>query len=74
MQLTVSDLEARITRLDHLTRGLAREVALQKGAEDELLFREKKQHLAGISDALACAEQARVVLEGDVRRLSRPPD
>ena len=39
MQLTVVDLKARIARLERLERGFAREVALQRGAEDQLLFR-----------------------------------
>jgi hypothetical protein len=34
-----------------------------------LLFRERKQYLAGIQDALAGAEAARVVLEGVVKRM-----
>jgi hypothetical protein len=42
MQLELRDLKARIERLDRLAQGLAREVALQKGAEDVLLFRERK--------------------------------
>jgi hypothetical protein len=69
MQLTPGDLKARIARLDRLARGLAREVGLQKGAEDVLLFRERRPYLAGIQDALAGAEAARVVLEGVVKRM-----
>jgi len=43
--LTVADLKARIARLGRLERGFAREVALQRGAEDEPLFRERKQYV-----------------------------
>jgi hypothetical protein len=64
MQLELRDLKARIARLDQLARGLAREVGLQRGAEDVLLFRERRQYLAGIQDALAGADAARVVLGG----------
>jgi hypothetical protein len=39
-------------------------VGLQRGAEDVLLFRERRQYLRGIQDVLAGAEAARVVLEG----------
>ena len=42
MQLALKDVKARIERLDRLARGLAREVAQQKGAEDLLLFRERR--------------------------------
>jgi hypothetical protein len=59
----------RIIRLERLAKGLAREVELQRGAEDVLLFRERKQYLAGIQDALAGADAARVVLAGVVKRL-----
>jgi hypothetical protein len=62
----VADLRARI---DQLARELAKEVALQKGAEDVLLFRERKQYLRAVQDALAGAEAARVVLAGVVKRM-----
>jgi hypothetical protein len=41
--------------LDQLARGLAKEVALQKGAEDMLLFGERKRYLQAVQDALAGA-------------------
>ena len=81
MQLTVVDLKARIARLGRLERGFAREVALERGfarevalereAEDQRLFRECKQYLTAIQDALAGAEAARVVLAGVVKRIER---
>jgi hypothetical protein len=52
-------------------RGFAREVALQRGAEDVLLFQEREQYPAGIQDALAEAEAARVVLAGVVKKIER---
>ena len=58
-------------RKQYRERGFAREVALQRGAEDELLFRERKQYLTAIQDALAGAEAARVVLAGLVKRMER---
>jgi hypothetical protein len=69
MQLTLADLKARIARLDGLARGLAREVGLRRRAEDILLFRERRQYLRAIQDALAGADAARVVLEGVVKRM-----
>jgi hypothetical protein len=71
MQRTLVDLKGRIARLGRLERRFAREVALQRGAEDQLLFRERKQYLGGIQDALAGAEAARVVLTGVVKRMGR---
>jgi hypothetical protein len=71
MQLTVVDLKARIERLERLERGFAQEIGLQREAEDQLLFRERKQYLTAIQDALAGAEAARVVLAGVVKRMER---
>jgi hypothetical protein len=49
VQLTLTDIKARIARLDRLVRGLAREVALQRDdPEDVLLFGERKQYLCAI--------------------------
>ena len=69
MQLDLADIKARIARLDQLARGLAKEVGLQRGADDVLLFRERRQYLQAIQDALAGAEAARVVLEGVGKRM-----
>jgi hypothetical protein len=69
MRPTPADLKARVERLDRLAPGLAREVELQRGAEDALLFRERKQYLAAVQDALAGADAARVVLVGVVKRM-----
>ncbi len=71
MQLELADIKKRIARLEQLARGLAREVALQKGAEDMLLSRERKQYLNAVADALAGADAARVVLQGVVKRMER---
>jgi hypothetical protein len=67
-QMTVADVKARVERLDRLARGLAKEV-LWKGAADPLLYRERKAYLAGVQDALAGVETARVVLAKVVQRL-----
>jgi hypothetical protein len=65
----LADLKAKIERLDRLARGLAKEVTLWRGCNDPLLFGERKAYLAGIQDALAGAEAARVVMAKVVRRL-----
>jgi hypothetical protein len=69
LQLELRDLKARIDRLDQLARGLAQEVGLQRGAEDVLLFRERRQYLRAAQDALAGEDAARVVLVGVVKRM-----
>jgi hypothetical protein len=65
----LADLKARVKRLEELAEGLGREVALWKGNDGLLLFAERKRYLAGIQDALAGAEEARVVLARVVKRL-----
>ena len=46
-------------------------MALQREAEDQLRFGERKQYLTAIQDALAGAEAARVVLAAVVKRVER---
>jgi hypothetical protein len=67
--MNLSDLKARIQRLDELARGLAREVALWKGGNDPLLYLERKAYVGAIQDALAGVESARVLLAKVRRRL-----
>ena len=67
----MADIKGRIARLRRLAEGLAKEVGLWRGCEDLLLSRERKAYLAGIQDALAAAEAARVTLEKVVGRIER---
>jgi hypothetical protein len=69
--LTFADIRARITRLEQLIGGLAREVTLQKRDDGRLLFRERKQYLHAIQNARVGADEARVVLAGVVKRMER---
>jgi hypothetical protein len=71
--MNLSDLRARVRRLDQLARGLAKEVTLWKSCNDPLLYLERKAYLGGIQDALAGAEAARVVLAKVVQRLEKEP-
>jgi hypothetical protein len=59
------------SRLRQLEQGLAREVGLQREDDGLLLFRERKQYLRAVQEALAGAEDAAVVLGGVVRRMER---
>lgn len=67
--LRVCDVEARLRRLEELTRGLSREVSLWKEGNDPLLYLERRAYLNGVQDALAGVEAARVVLARAVQRL-----
>jgi hypothetical protein len=64
--MQLADIKGRVARLERLATGLSREDMLQRGAIDVLLYRERKQYLAAVRDALSGAEAARVVLDGVV--------
>jgi hypothetical protein len=67
--MQLADIKGRVARLEQLALGLAREASLQHGAVDLLLYRERKQYLAAVRDALSGVEAARVVLARAVRRM-----
>jgi len=67
--MNLSHLRGRIDRLDRLARGLAKEVTLWNGANDPLLYLERKAYLTAIQNTLSGAESARVALTKAVQRL-----
>jgi hypothetical protein len=67
------DVAARVRRLEELTRGLAKEVALWKEGNDPLLYLERKSYLNAIQDALAGVEAARVVMARAAQRMRKDP-
>jgi hypothetical protein len=71
--MNVTDLAARVRRLDALVRGLAKEVALWRGGNDPLLYLERRAYLKAIQDALAGLEEARVVLARARQRMGTEP-
>jgi hypothetical protein len=58
--MNLTDLEARVERLDQLSRGLAKEEILWKQCNDQLLYRERQDYLAAIRAALSGGKGARV--------------
>jgi hypothetical protein len=69
--MNLTDMAARVRRLDELARGLAKEVTLWKACNDPLLYLERKGYLNAIQDALAGVESARVILAKARQRLER---
>jgi hypothetical protein len=69
--MNLTDLQARVRRLEQLARGLAKEVTLWKACDDPLLYLERKAYLGAIQDALAGVEEARVTLAKARQRLER---
>jgi len=66
---SVADVTARVRRLEELTRGLAKEVALWKEGNDPLLYLERRSYLNAIQDALAGVDAARVVMARAAQRM-----
>jgi hypothetical protein len=62
-------IQTRLERLDELARGLAKEVAILRKADDPLLYLERRAYLNGIQDAIAGVEAARVLLAKVCQRL-----
>jgi hypothetical protein len=69
--MNLQDLRARVRRLDELSRGLAKEVALWRSGDDPLLYLERKAYLVAIRGAVDGVESARVVLAKASQRLER---
>ena len=72
--ISVADMVKRVRRLEELTHGLSREVALWKEGNDPLLYLERRSYLNAIQDALAGVEAARVVLSRAHQRLAEEKD
>jgi hypothetical protein len=63
------EMRARVGRLLELARGFAAEVKRWQDSAGPLLPVEKQEYLRGLYDALAGADETRVVLEKAVKRL-----
>ena len=68
-QPTSADVKRRVARLERPALGLAREAAPKEGAVHLLPYRERKQYLEPVRDALAGVVRTRVVLARVARRL-----
>ncbi len=69
--MNLEELQARVRRLDQLSRGLSKEVTLWRKGNDPLLYLERKAYLGAIQDALAGVESARVLLAKVCQRLEK---
>ena len=67
--MNLRSLIGRRTRLDLLSRGLAKELVRWRTCDDPLLYLERKELLAALDRALSGIEAARVVMAKAVRRL-----
>lgn len=67
--MTITDVRARLTRLETLSQGLARERAIIRQAEDPLLYLERRKYLCALEDARFGVEAARITLTQALRRL-----
>ena len=60
--MNLTDLVARIRRLEQLSRGLTRELGLWKTCNDPLLYLERRTYLGQIQNASNAIEAARALL------------
>jgi hypothetical protein len=67
--VNVESIEARLVRMEALSRGLAKEIALVNDDHGVLLWLEKRAYLDAIHRAWGGVESARVALSKAVRRL-----
>ena len=69
--MKLTDMKARVGRLEELARGFAKEAALCKGGNDPLLYQERKSYMKAIQDALVAVEAARVAMVQACQRLQQ---
>jgi hypothetical protein len=69
--ISAAELEARLRRMEELSRGLEREAARWRAGDDPLLHAERAAYLAAIREASAGVEAARAALAGATRRMSK---
>jgi hypothetical protein len=67
--MNLTDLSARIGRLDRLAQVLAREVSFGREGDDPLRYLEEKTYVNALLDALAGVQGARIALASARRRL-----
>jgi hypothetical protein len=74
--LTIDDIRARERRLGELSRGLMKERAIIREANDPFLYLERLAYLHALGDALAGGETARVTLAKALVRINseKPAD
>lgn len=70
--ITENDVAARLRRLEELSRGLSREIAVWREGNDPLLYLERRAYINAVQDMLANAEAARLALSKAQARLQRP--
>lgn len=67
--ITINDLEARLARLEELSRGFAKEAVIIKAGNDPLLYLERREYMNALANALAGVESARVALAKALHRI-----
>jgi hypothetical protein len=67
--VNLTDLSARVRRLDQLSRGLARELTIIQTADDPTSYLERRADLMAMVNAVQGIEEARVTLAKACQRL-----
>jgi hypothetical protein len=65
--MNLTDMKARIRRLEKLSAGLATKAALWKKCNAPVLFEDRQAYIDGILDAVSGLEKARLALAKMIR-------
>jgi hypothetical protein len=72
--MTLSDLRARVRRLEALGLGVSRELAAVRRADDPMLYLERQAYLKGLTRFLGGLEDARMALALACQRIDERTD
>jgi hypothetical protein len=71
--MNLTDMRARMGRLDKLAQGLAKEASLWKKCDAPVLFVDRQEYIEAIQDAVSGLEKARVALAKTVQNEETKP-
>jgi len=71
--MNLTDMRARIQRLEKLAQGLATEASLWKKCDAPVLFVDRQEYIEGILDSVSGLERARIALAKMIRRGEESP-
>jgi len=71
--MNLTDMRARIQRLEKLAQGLAREASMWKKCDAPVLFEDRQEYIEGILDSVSGLERARIALAKMIRRGEESP-
>jgi hypothetical protein len=71
--MNLTDMRARIQRLEKLAQGLATEASLWKKCDAPVLYVHRLEYIEGVQDAVSGLEKARVAMAKMIREEETKP-